>query len=293
MNAPAVAPSRSASSGADTARPPSFDGEWDTVALGPLYAHTITFGEAVQAIADRAERRLGGYVVTPNVDHVCVGRKDERLTRAYDDAWLSVVDGQPLMWLARLQRTPLPEKISGSDLAVPLLRESAARGLRVYLFGATPDAAARAKARVEADVEGVHIVGTDSPHFDVDAPHDHMAAAVERLRAARPHLVLVALGVRKQELFMQRFHHQLDGAVLLGVGGVIDFLAGDVRRAPRWMSRRGLEWAWRLAMEPRRLWRRYLVQDRMFAPLLLRAWLEGRRHAPRPTKAAATSRGTQ
>ncbi len=231
----------------------------------------VTLAEAVDAIAGLVARGRGGFVVTPNVDHVVMAERREDFRAAYAAADLSVADGQPIVWSSRLLGPALPEKVSGSDLVLPLMERAARSGWRVFLLGGRPGVAEAAAERLRA--RGVDVVGTSAPSIRTDPDRLDAGArsAAESVRAARPHLVLVALGAPKQELWMYRHREALAPAVLLGVGAALDFLAGAVPRAPRWVSRAGLEWLWRLSREPRRLWRRYLVQDALFVAVLWRA----------------------
>lgn len=235
--------------------------------IGQLAIDRLSFAEALDRIEALVKARRGAAVFTPNVDHVVLAERNAEFRAAYAAADLSLVDGTPLLWAARLLHEPLPEKISGSDLVVPLMGLAAQRRWRVYLLGSTPEACAAAWKRL-ADL-GVRVVGTDSPVIRLWG-RDDTEAALARLRAARPDLVLVGLGAPKQEIWIHRHRAELGSAVALGIGAAIDFLAGRVRRAPPWISRAGLEWLYRLAHEPRRLWRRYLVNDPAFLRVLAR-----------------------
>jgi N-acetylglucosaminyldiphosphoundecaprenol N-acetyl-beta-D-mannosaminyltransferase len=248
--------------------------------LGRLEIDPVTLGGALDAIGTLVERERGGVVVTPNVDHVVIAERREDFRAAYAAADLSLADGKPIVWASRLLGSPLPEKVSGSDLVLPLLDRAAARGWRVFLLGAGPGVADAAADRLRE--RGVSVVGTAAPFVRVGPgePDQGGDAAVEVIRAARPHLVLVAFGAPKQEVWMHRRREALAPAVLIGIGASLDFLAGRVRRAPRWVSHAGLEWLWRLGREPRRLWRRYLVDDPRFLAVLLRTMRERRRLPP-------------
>jgi len=182
-----------------------------------------------------------------------------------------------VVWASRLLGAPLPEKISGSDLVIPLMARAASRGWRVFLLGGAHGVADAAAERLGRDL-GVNVVGTAAPLVRVGPGEadPEGEAAVGAIRAARADVVLVALGAPKQELWMHRHRDVLAPAVLLGVGASLDFVAGRVRRAPRWISQSGLEWAWRLAREPRRLWRRYLIDDPRFLLIFLRSWRAAR-----------------
>jgi N-acetylglucosaminyldiphosphoundecaprenol N-acetyl-beta-D-mannosaminyltransferase len=253
----------------------------DRLRLGPLEVDRLTMASALDAIEGLVASGRGGLVVTPNVDHVIIAERNPEFRDAYAGAALSLADGMPILWAARLLGRPLPEKISGSDLMLPLAERAAARGWRVYLVGAGPGVAEEAARRLRSQL-GVNVVGTESPRIRVDGQPDDSEAVLVRVRAAEPDLVLLALGAPKQEIWAHRFRSALGPAVVLGVGAGLDFVAGAVRRAPRWMSRVGLEWLFRLLREPRRLWRRYLVDDPRFAVVVWRAWREQRRQRIRP-----------
>lgn len=239
--------------------------------LGHLGVDHVSFAGALEAIEALVDRRRGGVVFTPNVDHVVIAERDARFREAYAAADLSLADGMPIVWSARLLGSPLPEKVSGSDLVLPLMSRAAERGWKVFLLGAGPGVASAAAERLRQE-QNVAVVGTAAPMVRVGPgePDPEGVAAVETIRAARPDLVLVAFGAPKQEIWMHRHREALAPAVLIGVGASLDFVAGRVRRAPGWASNAGLEWLWRLAREPRRLGRRYLVEDPRFLAVLWR-----------------------
>jgi N-acetylglucosaminyldiphosphoundecaprenol N-acetyl-beta-D-mannosaminyltransferase len=238
--------------------------------IGGLPVDSVTFAQALDTIDGLVARGQGGTVFTPNVDHVVQAEGNARLRDAYQAAALSLVDGMPVLWASRLMGSPLPEKVSGSDLVVPLLERAAARGWRVFFLGGLPGSAEGARDLLVKSIPGLHVVGVASPRINVDSASATHDAIVDVLKEARPDLVLVALGAPKQELFSHAVAERLRPAVLVGVGGTLDFIAGKVRRAPPWMSANGLEWLFRLAQEPRRMWRRYLVQDPKFLLIVLR-----------------------
>jgi N-acetylglucosaminyldiphosphoundecaprenol N-acetyl-beta-D-mannosaminyltransferase len=241
--------------------------------LGQVPVDRVTFGEALVEIAELVERRRGGMVFTPNVDHVVMADDDDRLRRAYADADLALADGMPVIWASHVLGTPLPEKISGSDLVLPLMELAAAEGFRVYLLGGAPGVAQLAEQNLRRQHPDLAIVGTASPRIDLEEPKAQREHVLEAIRSAAPDLVIVGLGAPKQEIWIHEVADALRPAVLLGVGAAIDFLAGTARRAPKWMSAAGLEWAYRLTREPRRLWRRYLVRDPRFLGIVARQLL--------------------
>jgi len=245
------------------ARPPRPRVRIGLVDVDPLALH-----EALDAVGELVARRQGGTVFTPNVDHFVLAGEDPRLREAYANTSLSLVDGMPVMWAARALGSPLPEKISGSDFVRPLVARAAEQGWRIYLLGGGPGVAAKTKLVLEREYPAVRIVGVSSPNVDLsrEVPRD----VIDSIRSARPDLLFLALGTPKQEIWGERIREAVSPAVILGLGASFDFIAGTAKRAPRWMSNAGFEWLYRLAKEPRRLWRRYLVRDPKFLAIVVR-----------------------
>jgi N-acetylglucosaminyldiphosphoundecaprenol N-acetyl-beta-D-mannosaminyltransferase len=245
------------------------------VRIGSVWIDAVTFAEALDRIAELVAQGRGGSVFTPNVDHVVNADREEPFRAAYRSCSLSLVDGQPVYWASRLLGTRLPQKVSGSDLLDPLMERAAREKWRVYLLGASPDVAEKAAEILRG--RGVEIVGADPARLTVAADPALDEPVIARVNAARPHLVLAALGSPKQELWVHRCGEQIRPAVYLGIGASLDFLTGKVKRAPRWMQAASLEWLYRLLSEPRRLAYRYLVNDPRFLFILLRTLFEPRR----------------
>jgi N-acetylglucosaminyldiphosphoundecaprenol N-acetyl-beta-D-mannosaminyltransferase len=252
------------------------------IRMGRLWIDVIDFAGALAIIEKRIQARVGGTIFTPNVDHVVLVERDRRFRDAYARAYLSLVDGTPVLWAARLLGCNLPEKVSGSDLVVPLAERAAARGWRVFLLGGGPGVGALAASKLEQLHPDLNIVGMSAPVIDMDGDPAARRALAAEIAATRPDLVLVALGTPKQEIFCDEVQDVLAPAVLLGIGAGIDFVAGTARRAPRWVSTVGLEWAYRLIREPRRLAGRYLLRDPEFLAICARQWLRGADTDPRP-----------
>lgn len=246
------------------------------IRIGSLPVDNVTMAGALDAIDDLVRAKQGGTVFTPNVDHVVQAEHDPRFRSAYEGVSLSLVDGMPLLWASRLLKRPLPEKVSGSDLIMPLMRRAAERGHRVYFLGGAPGSAELAKQKLIAQLPALQVVGIDDGRIDPDGTPAQQKLILDRIGTAQPDLLLVALGAPKQELWAHEQRESLGQAVTIGVGASLDFIAGSQRRAPAWMSRAGLEWAYRLGQDPKRMATRYLLRDPEFFGILAKQMLAAR-----------------
>ncbi len=240
------------------------------ILFGTIHVDYLTMDEAVQKIDEMTALKNGGYVVTPNVDHIVIAEKDPSFQKAYSDADLSLADGKPLIWMSGIAGDTLPEKVSGSDIILPVLRIAAEREYKVYLLGGAPGVAEKASEILTVQIPALKIVGTDSPEFGFDKDPDKETAVMAKMTACNPDIVLVALGAPKQELLMQRWKEFGVHQVMIGIGAGLDFISGKVKRAPRWMSNVGLEWVYRISRDPLRLAKRYLIQDLAILPIFFR-----------------------
>jgi N-acetylglucosaminyldiphosphoundecaprenol N-acetyl-beta-D-mannosaminyltransferase len=240
------------------------------IKIGSVWVDVLSFDEALREVEELVDRKDGGAVFTPNVDHVVKAAANAAFNRAYRRADLSLADGMPLIWLSKILGSPLPERVAGSDLLMPTLQLAARRQWRVYLLGGAPGVAAEVTTLLTEKI-GVTVAGWDDSRIESDGS-DRAGDSIARAAAARPDLIFVALGPPKQELWIERARDRVKPAVLLGVGASLDFLVGKYKRAPQWMGDAGLEWAYRLAQEPRRLWRRYLLEGPRFLGIALRTW---------------------
>jgi N-acetylglucosaminyldiphosphoundecaprenol N-acetyl-beta-D-mannosaminyltransferase len=213
------------------------------------------------------------YVVTPNLDHVVMLQRDARLREAYEQAALVLADGWPLVVSSRLLGKPLPERVAGSDLVPALLEHSATRGsLRLFLLGAMPGVAHRAAEKIAQRWPHVEVVGVDSPPLGFERDPSENQQILDHIAQAQPELLVVGLGAPKQENWLRDHAAQLQARVAIGAGATIDFLAGQQRRAPRWMQALYLEWLYRVLSDPKRLAGRYLRDAAAFPGLFYREW---------------------
>ena len=229
--------------------------------------------EQIHAWVARGDKNCR-FVVTPNVDHAVLYQQHAGLRQAYANASLVLADGMPVVAAARLLGRPLPGRVAGSDLAPALFAASAQQGgLRVYLLGAGPGVAERAAANIRARWPAVEVVGTYCPPLGFEHDPDENEKILAQIAAANPDVLLVGLGAPKQELWVNAHRDRIEAAAALCIGATIDFLAGEKRRAPRWMRQIGLEWLHRVASEPRRLLGRYAHDAWIFPKLVAREWI--------------------
>jgi N-acetylglucosaminyldiphosphoundecaprenol N-acetyl-beta-D-mannosaminyltransferase len=235
----------------------------------------ITEGEVVAAVREAIASGRGGRIITPNIDVLRQAQVSRRVKAYLEDADLIVADGMPLVWASKLSGTPLPERVAGSSLIWSLSRGLGRDGRTIFVIGGNPatpeepDGATRAAARLAAECPGLRIAGSLCPEYGFERDKAAYAEFRAAVRQARPDLVFVGLGFPKQEKVIARLRPELPRSWFIGCGAAVNFVAGDVHRAPRWMQRTGLEWAHRLSTEPRRLASRYLRHDAPYALRLL------------------------
>jgi N-acetylglucosaminyldiphosphoundecaprenol N-acetyl-beta-D-mannosaminyltransferase len=239
------------------------------VSLMGARIHAITERQCITLILDSLESRQGGSVSTMNLDHLRRFDSDPDFAALYGDADIVTADGMPLIWASRLRGTPLPERLTGSDLITSLSAAAADGGRAIFLLGGDPGTAQQSADLLTGRFPQLRVAGVSSLPDPASPVHSQWGEILCLLEAAQPDIVYVALGSPKQEQLIQSLRHHLPGAWWIGVGIAFSFLAGQVPRAPRWMQRVGLEWLHRLAKEPGRLSKRYLVQGIPFAVKLL------------------------
>ncbi|MEZ0267143.1 MAG: WecB/TagA/CpsF family glycosyltransferase [Phycisphaerae bacterium] len=237
--------------------------------LAGVNVHAVTEVQTVRQILHRSNAGRGGVVVTPNLDHLRRCRKDAEFASLVDKADLVVADGMPLVWASKLQGTPLPGRVAGSDLISSLSAAAAKAGKSLFLLGGDPGTADAAAKVLTARHPDIQIAGTFCPEVGFEKDPAKLAALTRAVIDASPDIVFVALGSPKQERLIEALRHKLPSAWWLGVGISFSFLCGNVKRAPKWMRKTGLEWIHRLTQEPGRLFKRYLVHGVPFAARLL------------------------
>ena len=220
-------------------------------------------------------------IVTVNTDFLRLAGQDPSYRAVLNQADLAVADGMPIVWLSRLRGEPLPERVAGIELVEESCRLAARDGVGVFLLGAAPGVAESAGQELMIRHPGLRIAGVLSPSF-ADWSAEEERRMVDAIRAAGRCILFVAFGAPRQDRFIAAHLAEISAPIAIGVGCAFDLIVGTKRRAPAWMRRSGLEWSWRLAQEPRRLAKRYLLQD---APLVLRLAAAAIRDARRTPEA--------
>ena len=221
----------------------------------------LTMAETLHEIDKLIQKKNCSYVVTPNVDHIVRLEKDEELQKVYKNASLILTDGKPLIWISKWYKTPIKEKISGSDLFPRVCQLAANKNYTMYLLGAAEGVADTAARNLMKKYPGLNIVGTYSPPFGFEKNEQEMNKIKTQIQDVHPDILIVGLGCPKQEKFMYYHCKELGVPISFGLGASIDFEAGNIKRAPKWMSNHGLEWLYRFSKEPKRLSKRYFVDD--------------------------------
>ncbi|MEC9367812.1 MAG: WecB/TagA/CpsF family glycosyltransferase [Pseudomonadota bacterium] len=225
--------------------------------------------ESLALIASAIEKRQRLQHVVVNVAKLVSMRRDEALRRDVAESDLINIDGMGVVWGARLLGLQVSERVAGADLMMDVLALCEQRGFRPYFFGARPEVLDRFIVRVRELHPGLDIAGWHHGYFSRDE-EDGIASDI---RDAKPDCLFIAISSPIKERFLHAYRDDLDVPFLMGVGGTIDVVAGVVSRAPLWMQKAGLEWLFRLAQEPRRMWRRYLTTNAEYAVLMIRALL--------------------
>ena len=225
------------------------------------FINNLTMSEVIGAIENLIESNKKSYIVPINVDVVVKAEHDTYLKKIIDNADLVLIDGKPLIWISKLYNMPIKEKVSGSDL-VPLLCEKASKkSYSIFIIGGKEGVADSAKNNLEKAYPGINIVGTYAPPVGFESDEEELNKINQMLSNIHPDILITCFGCPKQEKWIYENYKKYDAKVSLCAGATVDFLAGNVKRAPKWMSEHGLEWFYRFLQEPKRMFKRYFVDD--------------------------------
>ncbi len=213
-------------------------------------------------------------VCVTNANSLVLMQKDEEFRDITNLAGLVVADGQLLVWISRLYGEPIPERVAGPDLVYELCKISAKKGYNLFFLGSSPTTLRKMVESLKKMFPSLQIAGVCSPPFKkqlLERENEKMIALINKVK---PDILFVGLGAPKQERWIWKHKDELQVLVSIGVGAAFDFIAGTVKRAPKWMQKCGLEWLFRLSQEPGRLWRRYLIGNAIFVWLILKEFIK-------------------
>jgi len=225
------------------------------------YIDNITKQEAMNHIDECITNKRIGHVITPNVDQIIRIERDEKFKNICNSAELLLADGRPLLWIAKWYRRPIKEQICGSDLVPELCGLAAKKGYSVFFLGAAPGVADKAVEMLKKRYPELHVAGVYSPPLGFEKKTNELKEINRRLKDSHADMLFVGMGVPKQDIFIYENMNKYKIPMSFSIGATIDFIAGKQKRCPKWMTRIGLEWFYRLMSDPKRMTKRYLVDD--------------------------------
>lgn len=246
----------------------------DIIRMFDINFNNYNFEDLKLYIDSRVKEKKSSYIVTCNVDHIMQLGEDKEFEKVYQEADLVVADGMPIIWASKLMGKPLKEKISGSDIVPFLAEHFEKKQYRLFFLGAASGVAQKAAENLMEKYPKIQIAGTYSPSYGFENNQEELKLINEMLKREKPDILFVGVGAPKQEKWIHKYYKELNVPISIGVGASIDFLAGNVKRAPLIMQQTGLEWFWRLMQEPKRLWKRYLITDSKFLILFIREYFK-------------------
>jgi N-acetylglucosaminyldiphosphoundecaprenol N-acetyl-beta-D-mannosaminyltransferase len=241
----------------------------------------LNLKDASEIILNAVRTKQKGFVAVTGVHGVSEAQSDPEFRRILNSAFLNTPDGMPMSWLGRLQGFSHMDRVYGPDLMLKICQTTQNGEVRHFLYGGVPGVAEALEKALVKRFPGLCVCGCYTPPFrPLNAEEEEMLKT--QLASCRPDIFWVGLSTPKQEKFMAAYHDRLPATIMIGVGAAFDILAGRKRQAPRWMQRSGLEWLFRLTQEPRRLWKRYLVNNPLFVLRILAQFTRARQYSPKP-----------
>jgi len=231
-----------------------------------IYIANISLEETILFIQNQIEGTNYNptTIYTPNIDFIVKAQRDKNFKACLNDASLLIPDGKPIIWISRWFGTPLKEKVSGSSLFFRLCHLAVKNQYRIFLLGAAKGVAERAKINLEKQYPGILISGVYSPSTGFENDQNEIGHIISLLRQSASDILVVGLGAPKQETFIHMYKYKYQIPVSLGLGGTIDFAAGIQKMPPEWIKQSGLGWLYRLILNPRKFWKRYILEDLVF-----------------------------
>lgn len=225
------------------------------------YVNNVNMNETLLVIDEMISSNKKNYIVAINVDVVMKIEKDSYLKKIIDEADMTLVDGKPLIWISKWHKKPVKAKVSGSDLVPELCKRAANKGYSIFIIGGKDGIAEQARVNLEKNYSVIKVVGTYAPPIGFEKDEKEVGRINKMISDVHPDLLIVCFGCPKQEKWIYENYIKYDAKVSVCAGATVDFLAGNVNRAPKWMSDCGLEWFYRFLMEPKRMFKRYFIDD--------------------------------
>lgn len=223
--------------------------------------------EIIDHVSKCIKNKKPVQIVGVNVDQIVRVNKNDLSKRIFQEAELVFIDGKPIKWMCTLLGRPAKERITGPDLMELICKENARNNLRIFLLGAAEGVAKRCGEVLAKKYPGIIIAGSYSPPFGFEKDKEELNHINKILKESHSDILFVGMGSPKQDIFIYENKQIYDIPVSFSMGAAIDFIAGNIKRAPRWMVNCGLEWVHRILQNPKRLWRRYLVDDMDIIPM--------------------------
>ena len=245
----------------------------DRIPFMGIEIDNLTRDEMLSRIFGCIKQKKPSQVVGVNVDQIVGVHKSELSKKIFLDSDLVFVDGKPIKWMCSLLGKPVKERITGPDLMEYICQKAAPLKMKIFLLGAGPGVASRCGKILEERYPGIVVVGSYSPPFGFQKDHQEIDRINLMLKQSEADMLFVGMGSPKQDIFIYENMDKYGIPVSFSMGAALDFIAGNVKRAPRWMIHCGLEWFYRVLQDPKRLWKRYFIQDMKIVPMFLKELL--------------------
>lgn len=232
------------------------------------YINNLTMDETIENIKNMIENNSKSYIMPINVDVIMKIENDSKLKEISDKADMTLIDGKPLIWISKIKKKPIKEKISGSDLVPKLCEVANENKYSIFILGGKEGIAEKAKLNLQEKFSNINIVGVYAPPVGFENNKNELEKINQMINKAMPDILIVCFGCPKQEKWIYENINKYNAKVSICAGATVDFLAGNVKRAPKWMSNCGLEWFYRFLQEPKRLFKRYFIDDIKILKLL-------------------------
>ncbi len=231
------------------------------VRLMNFQCNNLTRKELFSQVRHKIEKKKKSYIVFVNSDVAVKADTDEYLRQIINHADFSLVDGMPLVWISRFYKDKIKERLAGADFVPAICSLANKRGWKVFLLGGMPGVPETARDNLKKKFPNLNVVGTYSPPLGFEKDAEEIARINHLINQAAPDILIVCFGCPKQEKFIYEHYKEYDAVVSVCAGATMDFLAGKVKRCPRWIGKLGMEWFYRFLKDPKRLFRRYFIDD--------------------------------